>query len=61
MDEAEEILKRRQHALSEVVLACNMKRAAVDVLDRGVDLNDQPYLDVTIEGHPYRLILEDHG
>ena len=57
----EEDFQRNEEALGEVVKGLTGKRHAVVVLEDGVDPDDQPYLDVTINDHPYRLILEDHG
>ncbi|NUS02052.1 MAG: hypothetical protein HOV97_05755 [Nonomuraea sp.] len=57
----EATFEEREAALAQVTAGLTGKRHAVVVLEDGVDPDDQPYLDVTINDHPYRLILEDHG
>lgn len=64
---------RRQSALSDVIFALKHGERVgnVEVLERGTNIGErddladfeqgQPYLDITIDDHPYRLILEDHG
>ena len=65
--------QRRESALSDVMFALRHGNRGTDleILERGTNIGereeladfdqDQPYLDITIDGHPYRLVLEDHG